>query len=202
MSNILADFEPCGLKIKPDEEEKPRYPGAFSSDSPTPFEAAGRPGSEVVENCPNALRNPRDPYYAIQHEKAVHRMMAYMAVRGDTNKEIAEATGYSAVAVSNILRQPSSQLLIAEETKRLGGQEVTVVLRGKALAAVNRLARELDNESTGSSQSRISAANSILDRLYGKPNQPITHHEGVNLDELTDEEIAKQLAELKSQRQN
>lgn len=179
--------------------DKKRYPGAFSSDEPTPFEKAGRPGAIVSED---SLRNPRDPYYAIQHEKAVHRLMVYLSVRGDTLKEISEATGYTPVAISNILRQPSAMLLAAEEAKRLGGQEVAVVLRGKALAAVQRLASELDNVTTGSSQSRIAAANAILDRCFGKPNQPITHIEGGNLEELTDEEIAKRLKEIEVQKAN
>ena len=213
--HVLEEFaQPeCGLINKP--HEKPlaeggepgstgskRYPGAFSSNEPTPFEKSGRPGSEAVENHPDALRNARDPYYLINHEKAVHRLMVYLSVRGDTLKEISEATGYTTVAISNVLRQPSAQVLAAEEAKRLGGQEVTVVLRGKALNAVQRLVKEIDNESTGSSQSRIAAANALLDRVYGKPNSPITHYDGGSLDQLSDEEIAKRLKELELQKAN
>ena len=202
---VLPEFESaeCGLENKPDQ--RLRYPGAFSSNEPTPYERSGHATSAEAQSAkehPNALHNAREPYYLIQHEKAVHRMMAYLSVRGDSLREIAEATGYTSVAISNILRQPHCQALIAEETKRLGTQEVTVVLRGKAMAAVQRLSKELDNENTGSSQSRIAAANAILDRVYGKPNQPITHHDGASLDELTDEEIAKRLEDLKLQKSN
>lgn len=76
------------------------------------------------------------------------------------------------------------------------------MLRGKALAAVQRLVKEIDNEATGSSQSRIAASNALLDRVFGKPNQPVTHIDGGSIDELSDEEIAKRLKELELQKTN
>ena len=197
MNEVLSEFssQECGSDIEQDR----RYPGAFSSDRPTPFEQSG---SVKAADLGETLNNPRDPYYHIQHEKGVHRVIAYMHIRGDTNKEIAEAVGRSAVCISNVLRQPHMQVLIAEEVKKLGTQAVHVVLKGEALRTVQRLIAERDNFQQGSSQSRIAAANALLDRTFGKPNQPITHHDGKGLDDLTDEEIKQRLDELNSQKSN
>lgn len=176
----------------------PRYPGAFSSDEPSPYQQSSEYRSKVEQDFPNApdgLYNPRDPHYPIQHERTVHMIMCYMAARGDTNLEIAEATGRTAVCVSNVLRQPWAKSRIEEIVKKSGKSEVELVMRGAAAKALNRLLTEMDNMETkqgANSQSRITASDKILDRLFGKAAQPIIKA-SIDLNSLPDEELAKML---------
>ncbi len=202
-SQVLEEFLASGSgsineQDQGEEAAKPRYPGAFSSDQPTPYEKSGM-GDKFEAS---GLHNARQPYYPIQHEKGIHRMIAMMHVRGDTNREIAEAVDRSEVNVSNVLRQPYIQAYITEEVKRLGGEQVIAVLRGGALKAAQRILKEIDNENTGSAQSRAGAANSLLDRVFGKAMQTIAHFDGDNIDSLSDAEIAQRLKELQSQKTN
>lgn len=212
MNEILPDFVDAldasrpppraeamtGCEATAAAERRSRYPGAFSSGEPTPFEQSGM--RDQFE--PSGLHNAREPYYAIQHEKGFHRLVAMMHVRGDTNREIAKELGRSEVNISNILRQPYVQQYIVEEAKRLGGQEVMTVLRGAALKAARRILVEVDNVDTGTAQSRSAAANSVLDRVFGKAPVTVTHFDGGEVDQLSDEEIARRLKELETQKTN
>jgi len=198
MNPVLPDFISAESCSKNEQDPKPRYPGAFSSNEPTPYEKSGMAEGFV----PSGLHNAREPYYAIQHEKGFHRLVAYMHVRGDTNREIAAELGRSEVNISNILRQPYVQEYIVDEVKRLGGAQVQTVLKGAALKAAQRLLTEIDNTNTGSAQSRIAAAKETLDRVFGKAPQSVTHFDGDKIDELSDEEIKRQLVELEQSKTN
>jgi lambda repressor-like predicted transcriptional regulator len=167
-----------------------RYPGAFSSDEPSPYEKSGAASDDVAvaarEN-PHRLHNARDPFYNIKREKAEHRVVCFLKAEGFTNKEIAEKTGLTTVTISNVLRQPWAQQQVLQIIHENGGDAVRQLLVTTGLKAVQRLVVEMDNEEARPSE-RIVAADKILDRLYGKPNQPIEHR-GDALGKMTDEEL-------------
>jgi len=169
-----------------------RYPGAFSSDGPTPYEMSGLAESYTAEECrndPHRLHNAKDPYYPLKHEKFAHRNIIFLKAQGLSNVKIAEQLGITAVTVSNVLRQPWAQTQVLEIIHENGGDAVRQLLCDEALRSVERLIVERDNPEARPSE-RIVAADKLLDRLYGKPNQPIEHR-SQNLDTMSDEELER-----------
>jgi len=167
-----------------------------------------RAGSETVA-VPNeseekedylAFHGIRRPETPLQTEKPYHRVMLYLAAEGNNATEIAEKTGYSTVCVNNLLRQPWAAKKITQILEESGRSKVELVLKGAALAAVERLITEMDNPDARSSE-RTSAADKLLDRVYGKPNQPLSvKSEGKSLDQMSDAEIAAELEKIRSNR--
>lgn len=137
------------------------------------------------------LFNRKDPFYFVKQEKPHHRYMLHLAAQGFTVKEIAEQTGFTPVAVNNILRQPHAQALLVDEISRHStrDEEVFELVTKQVTSAVKVLASIMNDEEARGSD-RISAARELLDRKYGKPNQPVTHKETVDLDSLSDAELA------------
>ena len=142
----------------------------------------------IIEQDPPPFHNARDPQYTIQTEKAQHRVMCYMKIEGCSNLEIARRLEVSAVCVSNVLRQPWAQKFMVEEIRRTGGNEVQVLLEGAVADSVRKLIEIRDTAEAD--RDALNAANSLLDRVYGKPNQPITTHKGQDLNTLPDSQIA------------
>ncbi len=154
------------------------------------------PPALVIEESTSVplLHNAKPPFYYVKSEKPQHRVMLEYAAQGYTVKEIAEMTGFTSVAVSNILRQPHAQQVMVEEIKQQSRIDDPVIelIASNVKAAVSTLAEIMHNQDARSSD-RIAAAREILDRKYGKPNQPVTHKEDVDLEKLSDAELAKLL---------
>jgi len=148
--------------------------------------------SEVFE--PPPLANAKDPFYFNKKEKPVHRAMLHLAAQGYDVKEIAERTGRTPVCVNNILRQPMLQSTLVKEIHRVNGedQEVVEVIKSNVVSAVKTLASIINDEKAKGSD-RIAAANALLERRYGKANQPINRGTDVDLNSLTDAELAAML---------
>jgi hypothetical protein len=186
----------------PDRRGQHIRPGAFSSDKPSPYQLSSSCDSKLesdYKESSDALHNPRSPHYEIQHEKSSHRWVIYLSAQGHNVSEIAAITGYTTVTVSNVLRQPWASQRVVDEMARSGKAGVEYVIQGAARKAVDRLITECDNMAARPAE-RISAADKLLDRCYGKPNQPITHSQGVDLNALSDAEIAQRLAEVSQTR--
>jgi hypothetical protein len=195
---------PLQSSLSPDREAVPwmdldvelidtaRYPGAFSSDEMTPWQKAvangeAIPASPQMNGKVKSMFSPREPYYAIKHQRLEHMTVIYLKAQGLTNTEIAAQTGWTTVAISNLLRQPWAQEQVLEIVHQNGGNAVQQCLNANALKAVQRLVREMDNDDARPSE-RIVAADKLLDRLYGKPNQPIEHRAG-DTSQMSDEEL-------------
>ena len=140
------------------------------------------------------LFNRGEPRYARQREQEWHRMVALLAAQGYSQKEIAETLGRERATVADILRQDYVKPTVLNEMRRIASEDeqVITIVRENVAKAVNTLA-EITNDKAAAKRDRIAAANAILDRRYGKPNQPISRDSGIDLDKLTDEELAKML---------
>lgn len=158
---------------------KKRYPGAFTSSSPTPFQE--RCGSKIG---PDLLHNQREPYYYIQHEKPEHLVAVYLKAEGNTNTEIAEAMGMSPVAISNILRQEWAVRRLTEIIHTNGSREVKELLSESQAAKSIRTLIEIRDNKNAQNADRIKAANAHIERVYGKAAQPVINHQGLNLEGL------------------
>jgi hypothetical protein len=131
-----------------------------------------------------------------QKEKPVHRMMAYMAVTGKTNVEIAEETGYSKQRVSQILSAPETRALIAKLVAETHGDDISDLLKGAALDGL-LVIKSIACDEKASDSVRLKAAADLVDRWRGKSVQHIqTSHSKVPVDSL--EEVEKLQAELKT----
>jgi predicted transcriptional regulator len=141
-----------------------------------------------VTGLASPLNNTRQPAYTVQHEKPEHRLICWMKAAGQTNKEIADHLGLSTVMVGYVVNQPWAKDMMVQELRKQGQDEVQVLLRGEAAAAVQRLiniSKTAPNEET-----KRKANNDILDRVYGKPNQPISQTR-IDPSSLPDSELVK-----------
>lgn len=146
---------------------------------PPGYTARQRAGRERVAADPyytspgaDNFHNAKPPSLEIIEEKPEHRLMVFLKAQGLTNGELAERMNYSHAQVSQITRQPWWRARFAEECKIAGRDAIEAFLKGEALPSLEALVEIRDNpEEKGSA--RVAAANSILDRAFGKPTQHI-----------------------------
>lgn len=174
-------------------EAKPK--SAITTESNGNAHNLGKTGMmEEVEEEPPKLNLRKDPQYVRQQELPWHRIALEKAAKGYTAREIAEALGCSPTAVQDILRQPQYQQtqvnLIRRETDK--DQEVLEIIKNNVVTAVKTL-KEIMVDEKQSAAYRISAAKELLDRRYGKPNQPINRNTDVDLSQLSDADLIKAL---------
>ena len=143
---------------------------------------------------PERLANDRPPTVSLQKEAPVHALMVYMQAAGKSNKEIAESTGYSTVAVGNILRQPWARQRFLRITQKSGLSAVETFLNTQVLPSIEALVEVREN---GNGTQKVAAANAILDRALGKPTQYIKSENVKTVDDASKEREQLEM-ELKS----
>lgn len=146
------------------------------------------------------LAGGNTPNIQIQHEKPEHRIMVYLKAQGYTNREIAKATGYTDAWVSQVTRQPWFKERLTAEIREAGLDPVKQFLSAEALPSLEVLAQIRDNTAAPAA-SRITAANSVLDRVFGKPTQHIESESTINVKNAKQsvEEINKELSAIEDQ---
>lgn len=131
------------------------------------------------------LHNRLEPSVHIKHEKPWHRLAIILKSAGMTDREIAAELDVTPSAVAVIWKQQwASEFLL----KRLhsGGDKAMAKLHAEAEAAVDRLialSKNAKNEET-----RRKSNEGILDRKYGRPNQPFSGNTK-SAEELSDAEL-------------
>lgn len=140
------------------------------------------------------LDNRKLPFYENKHERPAHRLMVELAAKGYDVNEIAERTGYTTVCVNNILRQPRLQkpLLKSIREQVSADEEVVEIIRRNVVNAA-KLYESVMNDPAKDVKERMEAAERFMNRRYGKPNQPINRGTDVDLNALSDSELAKML---------
>jgi hypothetical protein len=131
------------------------------------------------------LRNATDPQYINLREQWYHRTVAYMKAAGSSNVEIARVTGKSQACINYLVRQPYMVEMIGEEVKKTGDEAMTTLRNAtnEAAVALVEIARTSENVET-----KRKACNDILDRKYGKPNQPYSVRD-VKAEDVSDAEL-------------
>jgi hypothetical protein len=138
----------------------------------------------------------REPAYTLQSEKAHHRAIILLAMQGKTNLEIAAEMECTAQSVSYVLKQPWALEYMSRNMHSAGMGKVEILLKGAASKAVERLITEMDNP-TARSAERTTAADKVLDRLFGRATQPVLHRKE-DLNNMTDAELAEIVARGRS----
>jgi hypothetical protein len=154
---------------------------ALMGDVPTVADLSAQENGDV-------LYNQRRPAYTLQAERPEHRIIIYLKAEGYSNIEIADKLGWTPAGVANIVKQPWAAKRIVDVIHEKGGDMVQQLLQGAAVDMVQQLITEAQH--AGCSRDRIVAADKVLDRIYGKPNQSIVHHKGTDLNTLSDEQLA------------
>ena len=149
--------------------------------------AAGAQSARPPQPEPRPFFNPRDPAYVLQSERAVHRGIIFLAAQGLSYVEIAQQLGLSAACVQYVVKQPWAEEEILKQIHSNGGDAVAQVLSAQALPSVMKLIELRDNEKVAAEIQRKSA-NDLLDRIFGRPNQPVTHRTE-DLQEMSDAEL-------------
>lgn len=172
------------------------------------IEIEGECGSNLEQNqggralsTPPPLKGTRQPYYLNQTEKAYHRTVAFLVAEGLTDVEIAEQVNKSVVTIANLRKQTYIE------------QQVLALIHGRGDAAIDKLHRAaeeaadalIDNLRQAQGKESLEVvrrtANDILDRKYGKPNQPTTTTIKKQVEEMTIADIDQRISELQRQRE-
>lgn len=135
------------------------------------------------------LFNPSSPAYVLKRERPEHRIIVMLKAQGYTNVEIARQIGWTTPGIANIVKQPWARELILKEITKAGRDQVEATLQGEALNSIMKLIEIRDDEKVAAEVQR-KAANDLLDRMYGKPNTPVTHIDG-DVKTLSDAQLAK-----------
>lgn len=169
--------------------------GAESGYGNFAYERSSLSGSIIEQDAkenPDALFNARDPYYAILHEKPEHRVIIQLKLRGMSQRQIASVTGYTALHVSNILRQPWARERITRELRNAGIDDVRDMVANAAAASVFTLI-EIRDDQNAPAAVRSATARSLLEQYLGKPKQAIEHSGTIDMNKLTDAQLAAML---------
>jgi hypothetical protein len=105
-------------------------------------------------------------YVYYKREMPAHRMMLWLRLAGHNNKEIAALTGYSAITVGNITRQPWFTEAFCRISTERGTDIVDTYLQGETIPTLQKLVSLRDTAE--SDAVKKAACDSILDRIRGK----------------------------------
>jgi len=135
------------------------------------------------------------PAYLNKKELPQHRVIAYLKAVGMKNIEVARKLGYSQASINYLVRQPFMELLILDEIKKTHDPALQLMMNESFDAAVRtiELSKNAENE-----QVRLKANESILDRKWGKPNQPMSMRAAKDLSQLPDSELERLILEGQS----
>lgn len=164
-------------------------PGVSNSDN---GESCAGPEVVRVETIPLEkpfFNNNATPGFVLRKESPSHRVICFLKAQGKTHREIAEMLGITPQTVYYTINQPWARQMIAEEIGKAGRSEVEVLLKGEVAESVRKLIAVRDSVEASPDVQR-KAANDILDRFYGKPNQRIISTT-VDPNQLSDSELAQ-----------
>ena len=148
----------------------------------------------VEQQTARPLHNGSKPSYHVQRERAEHRAIIMMKAAAMSNQQIADTLGKSYHMVQNLVKQPWAIEQILEEIERAGREPVMQLLKVTAMDAAKAV---VDVMQSSDGKTKLNAANSILDRVFGKATTPISI-ESKQPSDFTDEELAKIASQAKT----
>jgi hypothetical protein len=118
-------------------------------------------------------------------ERPEHIAVAYLIAAGRTREETSQVTGISLQTINNIARQPWFRDRLKQITESAGTDMVKAFLQGEVLPSLEVLRAVRDNPDERGA-TRVSAANSILDRFMGKPTVHVESKTNLNIHSAAD----------------
>ena len=147
---------------------------------------------DIGPDLNEALFGQREPTFAIIHEKPEHRVILWMKARGCSNREVAQASGYTEPWISQLCRQAWFIERLLKEMRTAGKDEIQSLLEGAGADSVLKLI-ELRDTAKNPAVQRQSAVD-LLDRFLGKPTQRVESDTTVH---LTNEDVGALDIEIK-----
>jgi len=138
----------------------------------------------------DALFNDIEPGLVLQREKPVHRLIVELAQRGGTVQAIAAEVGMTQQHVSQVLRQPWARQRIVNGLKESIQNELKELLERSARPALERIVTL--SESAEDLRVKADANKYLVDRLLGKPSQPVEDRT-VEPNKLSDDELNRRV---------
>jgi|GEM_PF-3699065 len=132
-----------------------------------------------------AMGNTVTSQTTIMEEKPVHLTVAYLLASGRTRREISDVTGLSLPSISSLTRQPWFVSRLKEITEAAGKDMVRSFLEGEVVTSLEVL-RDLRDDLDQKGPTRLSAANSLLDRFLGKPTVHVESVTALNIHSAAD----------------
>jgi hypothetical protein len=160
----------------------------------TPLEEAGHNKGFKLET-PDGLYNPSKVWSARRAERPWHRLASEMAAAGYSNKEIAIATERTQSAVGDVLSQPYAQERIAKSARMNATEELKTILNEQATLSLKRIIALAQPSESTPAPTQLAANQEILNRLLGRPTQPILN-EVKDPTKLTTEELERRVSSL------
>jgi len=151
-------------------------------------------GSTDEEDPPTGVPIPQVDIFG---EKPEHRLMCMLKAQGKNHREIAVAMEYSEGHVQTVLAQPWARKRVMDEIMTSGRDGLDELFKGAAADSVYTLIDVRDDKKE-SGATRVSAANSLLDRFLGKAVANVNVRSGKLKEFATLEEIDKELEDLKA----
>lgn len=131
-------------------------------------------------------------HVVLKKERPEHRIMLWMRLQGHRPREIATAMRCTYQTVLNVCGQPWFKEAFVRLSTELGKDAAETFLRGEEIPTLQTLI-ELRDDATVESV-RLSAANSILDRIRGKPTVRVETKTSASVD-VTVADVSALLAE-------
>ena len=149
---------------------------------------------QIMEPTPAAkpLAGRTLPPYIRQKEQPWHRQAIELAAKGYQVKEIAEMVGRTGQCVQDIVRQPGLQQdLVDKIAKETSADHRVVEIIKDNVAELTQIAVDIAKDPRMKGSERLAAIAMVLERRYGKANQPINRGTDVDLNTLSDSELMK-----------
>lgn len=167
---------------------------------PSPFgDFRSYEGRDGVRGVANALQGEDDMSVSATTNILVNtsnpklEIVANLLACGKTRKEISETLGISYSNAVNISAQPYVKKRVQELLRVHGGSVVENLLKSQLAQSVE-VVIEIRDDPNEKGSTRLQAANSLLDRILGKPTQHIKTEKVTDIDEA-----AKTMAEVQSE---
>jgi hypothetical protein len=145
--------------------------------------------SEDVDPLLRPFFNVGDPACVLQREKPLHRAIVVLKAQCLSNVQIAERLGITPPTVAYVCKQKWALDMLRESIGQAGQDELEILLNGATADSVRKLI-ELRDDQDAPKEVQRKSANDILDRVFGRPTQPISHSQ-VDPNELSDAELAE-----------
>lgn len=144
----------------------------------------------------SALHNPRPPLWEVGHENFRHRQIAYLKAAGLSHRRISARTGYCVITIGNLCRQPWFQQIVNEILEETGAPIIKSLFEGAVQDSFWKLIEVRDDPNTPKNVVE-KVANSLIDRVMGKPTQHVEVAQAPSLQDVA--VYDRQIAELEEQ---
>lgn len=164
----------------------------------------GRRGNPLIGTYDNAAKagklncalagayyNDGDPFKIRKRERPWYRIAAQLQMEGAPVAAIAAAVNKNPNTVVQTLRQPFMREFQINETKKLGVDAIRERLEAEgpsALARIIEMGKNAESENV-----RLAANQYTIDRIMGRPNQPMTIADQRPASELNDDELEQRI---------